>query len=135
MFSIVHALKVLELIQELFLDIPNFDELLDIMRFEEVSNAREKKLTSKGKSYQTETLHRNRGTRYTALSKEIKQANQLLEQGADLRELEKQRDILDRQKNQFNEAHQAHHELLEFSDDSEASYHWFDIHDRDYQQC
>lgn len=34
-FSIVHALKVLEVIQELFLDIPNFDEFLDIMRFEE----------------------------------------------------------------------------------------------------
>ena len=36
-FSIVHALKVLELIQELFLDIPNFDEFLDIMRFEDWS--------------------------------------------------------------------------------------------------
>lgn len=34
-FSIVHALKVLELIQEPFLNIPNFDEFLDIMRFEE----------------------------------------------------------------------------------------------------
>lgn len=38
-FSIVHALKVLELIQELFLDIPNFDEFLDIMRFEECSTS------------------------------------------------------------------------------------------------
>lgn len=36
-FSIVHALKVLELIQELFLNIPNFDEFLDIIRFEEWS--------------------------------------------------------------------------------------------------
>ena len=27
----------MELIQELFLDIPNFDEFLDIMRFEECS--------------------------------------------------------------------------------------------------
>ena len=35
--SLVHALKVLELIQELFLDIPNFDEFLDILRFEECS--------------------------------------------------------------------------------------------------
>ena len=34
-FSIVHAPKVLELIQELFLNIPNFDEFLYIMRFEE----------------------------------------------------------------------------------------------------
>ena len=25
--------------------------------------------------------------------------------------------------------------MLEFSDDSEASYHWFDIRDREYQQC
>lgn len=34
-FSIVHALKVLEVIQEQFLNIPNFDEFLDIIRFEE----------------------------------------------------------------------------------------------------
>lgn len=38
-FSIVHALKVLELIQELFLNIPNFDEFLDIIRFEEWSES------------------------------------------------------------------------------------------------
>ena len=36
-FSLVHALKVLELIQELFLDIPNFHEFLNIMRFKECS--------------------------------------------------------------------------------------------------
>lgn len=36
-FSIVHAPKVLELIQEPYLNIPNFDEFLDIMRFEEWS--------------------------------------------------------------------------------------------------
>ena len=102
---------------------------------DEVSHACERKLTSKGKSYQTEMLYRNRASRYTALSKEIKQSYHILEQGVSLRELEKQRDILDRQKEQFSEAHQAYHEMLEFSDDSEASYHWFDIRDREYQQC
>ena len=34
MFSISHALKVLEIIQELFLDIPNFDEFMDVIRLE-----------------------------------------------------------------------------------------------------
>ena len=102
---------------------------------DEVFNARERKMTAKGKCYQIEILHRNRATRYTALSKEISQAYHILEQSAELGELERQRDILDRQRDQFNEAHQAYHELLEFSDDLEASYHWFDIRDRDYQQC
>ncbi|XP_015776464.1 PREDICTED: uncharacterized protein LOC107354491 [Acropora digitifera] len=102
---------------------------------DEVFNARERKMTAKGKCYQIEILHRNRATRYTALSKEISQAYHILEQSAELGELQRQRDILDRQRDQFNEAHQAYHELLEFSDDLEASYHWFDIRDRDYQQC
>ena len=102
---------------------------------DEVFNVRERKMTAKGKSYQIEILHRNRATRYTTLSKEISQAYHILEQGAELGELERQRDILDRQRDQFNEAHQAYHELLELSDDLEESYHWFDIRDHDYQQC
>lgn len=54
---------------------------------DEVSNARERKMTSKWKSYQTEILHRNRATQYRALSNKIKQAYHILEQGTDLREL------------------------------------------------
>ena len=72
---------------------------------DKVSNARERQLTFKGKSYKTEILHRNRTTQYTALSKEIKKAHHLLDQDANLRELERQRDVLDAQKEQFNEAH------------------------------
>ena len=75
-------------------------------------------MTSKGKSYKTEILHRNNATQYTALSKEIKQAYHLLDQGADLRELERQINVLVTQKEQFNEAHKAYHELLESFDDS-----------------
>ena len=102
---------------------------------DKVSNARERQLTFKGKSYKTEILHRNRATQYTALSKEIKKAHHLLDQDANLRELERQRDVLDAQKEQFNEAHQAYHDLLESFDDSNASYHWFDTRDREYQLC
>ena len=72
---------------------------------DEVFHARERKMTAKGKCYQIEILHRNRATRYTALSKEISQAYHILEQSAELGELERQRDILDRQRDQFNEAH------------------------------
>ena len=38
-FSVAHALKILEIIQELFLDIPNFDEFMDIIRLEESSSS------------------------------------------------------------------------------------------------
>ena len=102
---------------------------------DKLSNARERKLTSKGKSYKTEIFHRDRASQYTALSKDMKHAYHLLDQGADLRELERQRDALDTQTERFNEAHQAYHDLLESLDDSDASYHWFDIRDREYQQC
>lgn len=38
-FSVAHALKILEIIEELFLDIPNFDEFMDIIRLEESSSS------------------------------------------------------------------------------------------------
>ena len=90
---------------------------------DKLSSARERKLTSKGKSYKTEIFHRDRASQYTALSKDMKHAYHLLDQGADLRELERQRDALDTQTERFNEAHQAYHDLLETLDDSDASYH------------
>lgn len=34
-FSLNHAIKVLEILQELFLDIPNFDEFMDVIRLED----------------------------------------------------------------------------------------------------
>ena len=70
-----------------------------------------------------------------ALSKEISETYKLLEQGARLRELEIQRDALDAQTEHFNKAHQSYHELLESFEDTEASYQWFDLRDREYQQC
>lgn len=102
---------------------------------DDISNVRERKLTTKGRAYQIEMLHRKRGTLYSVLSKEISETYKLLEQGAGLRELESQRDALDSQREHFNEAHQSYHELLESFEDEEASYHWFDVRDRDYQQC
>lgn len=33
-YSVAHALKILEIIQEIFLDIPNFDEVMDILRLD-----------------------------------------------------------------------------------------------------
>lgn len=101
----------------------------------DVPNVRERKLTTKGRAYQIETLHRKRVTLYTALSKEMSETYKLLEQGARLRELEIQRDALDAQREHFNKAHQSYHELLESFEDTEASYHWFDLRDREYQQC
>ena len=38
-FSIVHALKVLEILQEVFLDIPNFDEFMDVIRLDELDDS------------------------------------------------------------------------------------------------
>lgn len=101
----------------------------------DVSSVRERKLTTKGRTYQIETLHKKRATLYTALSKEISETYKLLVQGAGLRELESQRDALDAQREHFNRAHQSYHELLESFEDTEASYHWFDLRDREYQQC
>ena len=102
---------------------------------DDISNVRERKLTTKGRAYQIEMLHRKRGTLYSVLSKKISETYKLLEQGAGLRELESQRDALDSQREHFNEAHQSYHELLESFEDEEASYHWFDVRDREYQQC
>ena len=49
--------------------------------------------------------------------------------------LESERDALDAQKDDFNQAHKAYQELLESQKDQEASYHWFDLCDREYQEC
>jgi len=69
---------------------------------DDISNVRDRKLTTKGRAYQIETLHRKRATLYVALSKEISQTYKLLEQGTALRELESQRDALDSQREHFN---------------------------------
>ena len=99
------------------------------------SNAWERKLTEKGRDYWIEVLHHKRAASYTSLSKKVKDAYYLLEQSASLEELENKRDALDAEKDDFNQAHKTYQQLLESHEDQEVSYRWFDLCDREYQEC
>ena len=101
----------------------------------ELNPTRERKLTEKGKAYQLELLKRKRAAAYTSLSKKLQDAIVILEHSTRLEILEIERDALDVQKDEFNQAHMAYEELLDSQEDQEASYHWFDRRDREFQEC
>ena len=95
---------------------------------------RERKLTEKGRIYQTETLDRKRHNAYSLLSKQIHKIRLSLET-ADLQTLEVERDQLDKLKDAFNDAQSAFDEILDTEEGKQLAYQWFDIRDREYTEC
>ena len=95
---------------------------------------RERKLTEKGRAYEIEKLDRKRHNAYTAMSKQIKEIRQSLND-VDLKALEVERDQLDKLKEAFNEAQRAFDDMLDTEESKQASYHWFDFRDRECVEC
>lgn len=102
---------------------------------QEVPTTRERKLTPKGKEYQLEMLCRNRSVAHGKLLMQIKLVKTLLERCARLEELEHARDVLDEEKENFNDAHNSYDQMLDSIESKDTSYKWFDIRDREYYEC
>lgn len=101
----------------------------------QLDNKRERKLTDKGKAYQTETLCRKRQNAYFTLSKYKKGIIERLNLNCDVNTLENERNQLDQLKEELNLAQMAVDEILDTEEEKQASYHWFDVRDREYTEC
>ena len=95
----------------------------------------ERKLTEKGRHYQTDNLESKRKKAYSKLGKHISKIGSLIESGAGIELLEAERDILDLEKGDFNQACHAYEKILESSQERDEAYRWFDVRDRDYTEC
>lgn len=98
---------------------------------EKQSENRERKCTAKGQAYFSEIRGKARKTAYSALSKQIAKVRQLLDDNANERTLEAERDCLDKLKEELNEAQRSFDELIDNEKEREKSYQWFDIRDRE----
>ena len=92
---------------------------------------RSRKMTEKGKAHQLEIKLANRNCAFKRLKKQIERINTLRDSPeTTLEQLEEERFHLDQLKDKFNEAHKDFDDLLEFEEERNASYQWFDIRDR-----
>ena len=95
---------------------------------------RERKFTEKGKSYQKNIRDAKRKECYTKLKQRIEKIRSLIESVSTPDVLEGERDILDLEKEEFNEASRHYEEVLDSTVDKEEAYHWFDVRDREYTE-
>ena len=79
----------------------------------EPSEIPERKLPEKGRSWQTENCESKRKSAYLKLSKRISRIRELIESNADRELLEVERDDLDVEKEDFNQACRAYEEIFE----------------------
>lgn len=97
---------------------------------------RRRQMTEKGKAHQLEIKFTNRNSAFKRLKKQIERINALRDSpGTTLEQLEEERFYLDQLKDEFNDAHKDFDDLLELEEERNASYHWFDIRDREFIEC
>ena len=96
---------------------------------------RDRKLTEKGKSYQENIRDTKRKQSYIKLKRRIEKIGTSIESVRIPATLEAERDILDLDKEEFNEACRAYEEVLNSPVDKEEAYRWFDVRDREYTEC
>jgi len=102
----------------------------------EEKETRERKLTEKGKQYQRDILDSKVKASSTKLRQEITKIKELISlSGTSWKMLHRERDTLDQIKEEFNDAHHALHYLLKGEEEREASYHYFDLCDRECTEC
>ena len=96
---------------------------------------RDRKLTEKGKSYQENIRDTKRKQSYIKLKRRIEKIGTSIESVCIPATLEAERDILDLDKEEFNEACRAYEEVLDSPVVKEEAYRWFDVRDREYTEC
>ena len=96
---------------------------------EKQSENRERKCTAKGQAYFFEIRGKAHKTAYSALSKQIAKVSQLLDDNANERTLDAERDCLHKLKEELNEAQRSFDEFIDNEKEREKSY--LDIRDRE----
>jgi len=106
-------------------------------RFEHAkTRGRRRKMTEKGKAHQLEIKFANRNSAFKRLKKQIERIIALHDSPETiLEQLEEERFHLDQLKDEFNDAHKDFDDLLEFEEERNTSYQWFNIWDQEFIAC
>ena len=96
---------------------------------------RDRKLTEKGRLMNISMLQQKRDAAYKRMAKKIKRINSSYMTCEDIEWFSQERDNLDQLKEDFRQAFTDYHELMLTEQETDASYTWFDLKDREYQDC
>ena len=91
---------------------------------------RDRKATEKGRLMNISMLQQKRDAAYKRMAKQIKRINSSYMTCEDIEWFSQERDNLDQLKEDFHQAFTDYHEQ-----ETDASYRWFDLKDREYQDC
>ena len=105
-------------------------------RNSEIKETCERKPTEKGRQDQRDILNSKVKASSTELRQEIEKIKELISSSSTSWEtLNRERDTLDQIKDEFNVAHHELQYLLKSEEEKEASYQYFDLHDRECMEC
>ena len=102
---------------------------------EEFTRDRNFKQTEKGQEFWLEVLRGHGDTASRKISRRIQKICCTLENIKDIEVLTQQIEDLDLLKEDLNQAFNEFHEYVEGEKDRAASYQWFDLRDRDFNEC
>ena len=108
---------------------------VDSVTREEFTRDRNRKQTEKGQEFWVEVLRGHRDTASRRISRRIQKICSTLENIKDIEVLTQQIEDLDLLKEDLSEAFNEFHQHVEGEEDRAASYQWFDLRDRDYNEC
>ena len=94
---------------------------------------RDRKPTEKGRLMNISMLQQKRDAAYKRMAKQIKRINSSYMTCEDIEWFSQERDNLDQLKEDFHQAFTDYHELMLTEQETDASYRWFDLKDREYQ--
>ncbi len=102
---------------------------------DESTRDRNRKRTEKGQEFWLETLRNHRDAAYRRISKRIQKICSSLENIKEVEILTQEIEELDLLKEDLNQAFNDFHDLVESEENKTASYRWFDLRDREYNEC
>ena len=108
---------------------------VDNVTREEFTRDRNLKQTEKGQEFWLEVLRGHGDTASRRISRRIQKICSTLENIKDIEVLTQQIEDLDLLKEDLNQAFSEFHEYVEGEEDRAASYQWFDLRDRDFNEC
>ena len=85
--------------------------------------------------YTGDEPERHKNTAYRRMAHQMKEISASLEENMGIQLLTVQRDKLDSLKEEQNQAFKEYHDTMINEEETQASYQWFDLQDREYTEC
>ena len=93
---------------------------------------RDRKATEKGRLMNISMLQQKRDVAYKRMAKQIKRIHSSYMTCEDIEWFSQERDNLDQLKHDCHQAYTDYHELMLTEQETDASYRWLDLKDREY---